>query len=77
MPGYDRTGPEGAGPLTGRQMGRCTGYGAKQRKAFQPENPHEDSDNIQEPGYGFGRGGRGFGWGRGMGFRFRFRGGLR
>lgn len=77
MPGYDRTGPEGTGPLTGRRMGRCTGYGTKQRKAIQPENQQEDSDNIQEPGYGLSRGGRGFGWGRGMGFRFRFRGGWR
>jgi hypothetical protein len=25
MPGFDRTGPAGAGPMTGRQLGRCTG----------------------------------------------------
>lgn len=23
MPNFDRTGPEGRGPLTGRQMGKC------------------------------------------------------
>ncbi len=25
MPGQDRTGPEGKGPKTGRQMGNCKG----------------------------------------------------
>ena len=25
MPGQDRTGPEGKGPMTGRQMGNCKG----------------------------------------------------
>jgi len=24
MPNYDRTGPEGKGPKTGRQMGKCS-----------------------------------------------------
>ncbi|OYT44383.1 hypothetical protein B6U90_05435 [Thermoplasmatales archaeon ex4484_6] len=54
MPGGDRTGPEGRGPMTGRRLGYCTGgtppgYGAG--------------------GYGWGRGGgRGFGRGRGMGY---------
>ncbi len=26
MPGFDRKGPEGEGPMTGRKMGRCTGH---------------------------------------------------
>lgn len=26
MPGGDRTGPAGMGPMTGRRMGFCTGY---------------------------------------------------
>lgn len=26
MPGYDRSGPEGKGPMTGRGMGNCGGY---------------------------------------------------
>lgn len=26
MPGGDRTGPSGMGPMTGRRMGYCTGY---------------------------------------------------
>jgi hypothetical protein len=28
MPGGDRTGPAGAGPMTGRAAGYCTGYSA-------------------------------------------------
>lgn len=27
MPGEDRTGPDGAGPLTGRGLGLCRGFG--------------------------------------------------
>jgi len=55
MPGGDRTGPMGRGPMTGRAAGLCAGY----------PNP-----GYTTPGYGqgFGRGqgrgvGRGF-WGR-------------
>ena len=50
MPGGDRTGPMGDGPMTGRGLGICSGYAhggfAMRRRAF-------------------GRGlGRGFGWRR-------------
>jgi hypothetical protein len=63
MPGGDRTGPNGLGPMTGRQMGYCVGnlpsgnmYGGYGRGFFR--------------GSGFGRGyGRGFGRGFGFGFR--------
>ena len=64
MPGGDRTGPLGQGPMTGRALGYCTGY------------PDPGFANFG-PGYGrgFGRGwGRGFGrgfWGRGRGFWWR------
>ena len=58
MPGFDRTGPAGAGPMTGRQLGRCTG----------------NTGDIPGSGYrGFGRGFRGGfrrGYGRGFGFRW-------
>ena len=63
MPGGDRTGPIGRGPMTGRALGFCVGY----------PNPGYSTN----PGYsrGFGRGwGRGFGrgfWGRGRGFWWR------
>ena len=54
MPRGNRTGPTGLGPMTGRGMGYCAGYG-------QP--------GFMTPGFGGGRGwgrgsGRGFGWRR-------------
>ena len=62
MPGGDRTGPMGRGPMTGRAAGLCAGY------------PYP---GYTTPGYGqgFGRGrgqgvGRGF-WGRGRRFWYR------
>jgi hypothetical protein len=59
MPGGDRTGPAGQGPMTGRAAGYCAGY---DRPGYM--NPY--------PRGGFGRGwgrgfGRGMGWGRGWG----------
>jgi uncharacterized protein DUF5320 len=56
MPGGDRTGPAGSGPMTGRQAGYCTGNNA----------PGYTSAPL---GGGFGRGfGRGMGGGQGRGF---------
>ena len=57
MPGGDRTGPLGYGPMTGRSMGFCGG------------NPGPGY-MFGGPGFGFGRGfgqSRGFGFGRGRG----------
>ena len=59
MPGFDRTGPVGAGPLTGRQLGRCSGYAG--------DLPGRGYDSFR---FGF-RGGLGRGQGRGLGFRWR------
>lgn len=59
MPRGDRTGPWGAGPMTGRAAGYCAGYSVP---GFM--NP------VGGYGRGWGRGrGRGFGrgWGRGFG----------
>ena len=53
MPGGDRTGPLGAGPMTGRAAGYCAGYPAPGYM-----NP--------APGGGYGPGA---GWGRGRGRR--------
>jgi hypothetical protein len=51
MPGYDRTGPEGRGPMTGGGFGRCgSGFRA---------GPADGG-----PGLGYGAG-RGYGRGRG------------
>lgn len=60
MPGGDRTGPAGLGPMTGRVAGYCAGYSVPGYM-----NP------IAGRGFGFGRGwgrGRGGGWGRGAGW---------
>lgn len=60
MPGGDRTGPVGAGPMTGRGAGFCAGYGA----------PGYANPGFGRGGMGFGHG-RGFGGG-GRGWRHRF-----
>jgi hypothetical protein len=62
MPRGDKTGPWGAGPMSGRAAGYCAGYPVP---GFM--NP------IRGYGRGFGRGwGRGFGrgWGKGFGRRW-------
>ncbi len=73
MPGFDQTGPEGQGPMTGRRMGRCTNYGSSLRN-----RPREADEKREErfPGTGRGRAwGMGRGRGRGAGWQNRFRGG--
>ncbi len=57
MPGGDKTGPEGMGPMTGRAAGLCVGY------------PTPGCANLGG-GRGFGGGGRGRGRGRGRRNRF-------
>jgi hypothetical protein len=64
MPGFDRTGPYGEGPRTGRRMGKC--HPRKEETEQQPGGLH----NQQEKGYRMGLGkrlGRGWSWGRGLG----------
>jgi len=51
MPRGNRTGPWGAGPMTGRATGYCAGYPVP---------------GFMSPGRGYGRG-FGRGWGRGFG----------
>lgn len=57
MPGGDRKGPDGRGPMTGRGLGYCAGY----------DHPGYVADALPY-GRGYGRGG-GRGFGRGRGFR--------
>lgn len=58
MPGGDRTGPRGQGPMTGRGLGYCNGF----------NSPGFTRGGGM--GYGWGRGyGRGRGYWRGRGFR--------
>ena len=69
MPGLNQTGPMGQGSMTGRKMGKCTNYGAKN----QQTTDDKAQVNIQGNGQGLGRGlGRGQG-GQGMGLGRRNR----
>ena len=63
MPGGDRTGPAGMGPMTGRAAGYCAGYPV----------PGYMNPIPGRGGFGYGRGwGRGRGYGRGLGRGFGF-----
>jgi len=65
MPGGDKTGPFGAGAMTGRGVGYCAGYN---RPGYM--NPGVGRGYGRGFGMGFGRGGgRGFGRGGGRGWR--------
>jgi len=61
MPGFDKTGPRGEGPMTGGGFGLCTG--------------RVSTDDVARMGRGYARGlGRGYGGGRGMAWRHGGRG---
>ena len=69
MPNFDRTGPHGKGPVTGRGRGRCRGD-----RSNKLENNGEQNAENNDAIYGLGRGGRP----RGAGERGnRFGGGYR
>jgi len=60
MPGYDKTGPEGKGSLTGRGLGGCTSKDFKQLKDMGymdkiPNKPNRGRGRGFGPGKGFGR----------------------
>ena len=59
MPGGDRTGPAGMGPMTGRGAGFCAGYPVPGYM-----NPVGGRGFGGYGGWGRGRGGGGGGWGR-------------
>ena len=63
MPGGDRTGPYGEGPMTGRRAGYCAGYGVP---GYMNDVP------VRGRGFGYGRG-YGRGWGRGYGYGYGYR----
>ncbi|UCF06345.1 MAG: DUF5320 domain-containing protein [bacterium] len=56
MPGGDRTGPMGMGPMTGRGAGYCAGYGMPGYMNPMPGR------GFYGRGWGRGRGGGGRGW---------------
>ena len=62
MPGLDRTGPQGQGPRTGRQMGKCASRETSTEKEQLTENTGK--------GKGMGRGmGKRLGLGRRLGWQ--------
>ena len=63
MPGGDRTGPMGMGPMTGRAAGCCAGYGAP---------GYANAGWGRGMGFGRGGGGRGPSAGLRAGWRNRF-----
>jgi hypothetical protein len=66
MPGGDRTGPLGMGPMTGRAAGYCAGYAVP---GYMNPVPGRGFFGRGRGRGWFGRGmGRGFGRGRGMGY---------
>ncbi len=82
MPGFDGTGPEGRGSMTGRGLGNCNPNTQDQTNQTAQNQPNPRPVNRffgwfrRGTGYGagFGRGmgrgmGRGLGRGRGRGFR--------
>ena len=70
MPRGDRTGPTGAGPKTGRQMGYCTGH---ESPGFVNMYSGWRRGPGRGPGRGWGRGpGAGYGYGRGFGSRLAY-----
>ena len=63
MPGGDRTGPAGMGPMTGRAAGFCAGYSVP--GYMNPVGGRGYWGGGRGGGFGRGRGfGRGFGWAR-------------
>jgi hypothetical protein len=56
MPGFNKTGPLGQGPMTGRRMGACTNYGNKPAPDTQTEKGKSENDFSENS---FGRKGLG------------------
>mgnify|MGYP001242942398 CR=1 FL=1 len=69
MPGGDRTGPLGEGPMTGRAAGFCTGGPVAGFAARGGWGHGAGFGPGRGGGWGRGRGGRGGGWGFRHGYR--------
>lgn len=84
MPGFNRKGPLGEGPMTGRKMGRCTNFGEKLKNQIIVSSNsfrNEVSNNENNLSETFGKDMRrrhrfgncnGNGFGKGFGFGRRF-----
>jgi hypothetical protein len=68
MPGFDKTGPEGQGSQTGRELGKCN---PNKRKSNEQLDVNENGGRMRRRrGRGIGRrSGSGKGLGRGLGRR--------
>ncbi len=74
MPGLNRRGPMGKGPMTGRRMGRCIpeNKGKTDEEILQDRDSAFQQEQVADRGLGLGRGrglGRGLGFGGGRGLR--------
>jgi len=71
MPGYNRRGPNGQGPMTGRKMGRCTNFGEKLKNQYNSkiDNVDENKNDMNKDFSDY----YGFGIGKGMKRRYRMR----
>lgn len=74
MPGFDRKGPLGEGPMTGRAMGRCTNKGeiptgSVDQTSFQGQNASQNGQIGLGQRFGRGMSRMGRGIGRGLGLR--------
>lgn len=71
MPGFDRTGPAGRGPMTGRALGYCNPKRASRSTEETSPEPDQIQSDVAAPDrgivYGLGRGGLPRGGGRGFG----------
>jgi len=68
MPRFDRTGPRGMGPMTGRGMGPCNPSIQGNYSYGEYGSPYDYPYGYGRPRWGMrfggrGRGGRGFGYG--------------
>lgn len=74
MPGMNRRGPEGEGPMSGRGRGRCNPVNRESNNSDAPAAGGMNAPFRQGAGRGMGQGaGKGMGQGQGQGERMRRR----
>jgi hypothetical protein len=75
MPGFNKTGPHGEGPMSGKKMGHCNpeNKGKTDDEILKEKKPSLSTGEGTGHGKGLGRGNGGAG--QGLGRQHRFRGG--
>ncbi len=71
MPGFDGTGPQGRGPMTGKGMGFCILKESKDKPSQIEGFVGIQGRPVNQYGYGLTLYGRGFRWNIGCGLGFR------